>query len=239
MFSQQIVLITGVSRGIGKGLAHSFLQEGAQVYGICRSTDPIDGLENDRFTQLSGSVTDQAFITSAITEIIARHQKIDVLINNAGVAQDALFQTMSFAQFDHVLSTNFLGTLHLTQAVLPHMQKAQKGKIINMVSQSGVSGREGQANYACSKGAIIGLTRTVARQYGKDGIYCNALSPTFISTDMIDHIPQSIIEPVLSHTALGRVGSVQEISDATLYLASTASNYQTGAVVRLDGGLAV
>ncbi|AXQ98541.1 SDR family NAD(P)-dependent oxidoreductase [Pseudoalteromonas piscicida] len=243
MFTGKTVVVTGVSKGIGKGIALAFLQGGARVYGICRTQTPIVELHKPeyqaRFTQQSGNITDSEFVNSAIRQAISDTGRVDVLVNNAGITDDSLFSQMSYDAFHNVLDINFKGTLLCCQAVLPVMTKQGAGKIINMVSQSGISGREGQANYATSKGAIIGLTRTIARQYGHCGIYCNALAPTFIATDMIDDIPASIINPVLKHTALGRVGSVKEIADATLYLASCASNYQTGNVLRLDGGLAV
>ncbi|WP_440055545.1 SDR family NAD(P)-dependent oxidoreductase [Pseudoalteromonas sp. T1lg65] len=239
MFSKQTVVVSGVSRGIGKGIAQAFLAQGATVFGICRSTTPISGLQHERFTQLSGDITDRGFIDAVVNQAIADTGSIDVLVNNAGITKDNLFSHMSYDEFHQVLSTNFIGTLNCCQAVLPRMVRQGTGKIVNMVSQSGISGREGQANYATSKGAIIGLTRTIARQYGHCGIYCNALAPTFIATDMIDDIPEAVIRPVLRHTALGRVGTVSEIADATLYLSSSASNYQTGSVLRLDGGLAV
>lgn len=155
MFTGKTVVVTGVSKGIGKGIALAFLQGGARVYGLCRTQTPITELHQPeyeaRFVQQSGNIIDCEFVNAAIRRAVNDTGRVDVLVNNAGVTQDSLFSQMSYDAFHDVLDINFKGTLQCCQAVLPVMTKQSAGKIINMVSQSGISGREGQANYATSK----------------------------------------------------------------------------------------
>lgn len=232
----KVVLITGTSRGIGLGLAQAFLAQGAKVFGLCRSKDVAEELAQPNYAQFSGSVDDPEFVEETVARIIAQHQRIDVLVNNAGITRDNLLQTMSRDDFNAVMRVNFIGTFTLCQAVLPHMQHAGQGRIVNLVSLSGVSGREGQANYAASKGAVIGMTRMLARRYGESGIYCNALAPALIATEMADVMPQNKVRPVLAHTSLGRVGQVSEVANWVLFLATPRAGYCNGQVIKLDGG---
>ncbi|MCO7190822.1 MULTISPECIES: SDR family oxidoreductase [unclassified Pseudoalteromonas] len=232
----KVVLITGTSRGIGLALAQAFLAQGARVFGLCRSKDVAEELTQPNYVQFSGSVDDPEFVEATVARIIARHQRIDVLVNNAGITRDNLLQTMSRDDFNAVMQVNFVGAFSLCQAVLPHMQRAGQGRIVNLVSLSGVSGREGQANYAASKGAVIGMTRMLARRYGESGIYCNALAPALIATEMADVMPQNKARPVLAHTSLGRVGQVSEVADWVLFLATPRAGYCNGQVIKLDGG---
>jgi 3-oxoacyl-[acyl-carrier protein] reductase len=239
MFSNKVVIVTGVSRGIGKTIAKNFLENNAVVYGICRSDFINDELNSERFFLKVGSITDIDFVALTIHHIIKTHGKLDVLVNNAGITSDNLLSTMTDDQWRSVLDINFVGTFNMCQQVLSQFERQSSGKIVNLVSMSGVFGREGQINYATSKGAVIGLTRSISRQYGGSGIYCNAIAPALVDTDMITDMPEKITAPILKHTSVPRKGNTEDVAQTVLFLSSAKSDYQNGSVTRLDGGFLI
>ncbi|KZN49809.1 SDR family NAD(P)-dependent oxidoreductase [Pseudoalteromonas luteoviolacea] len=239
MFKEKVVIVSGCSKGIGLEICQQYLAEGAKVYGIARSSVPEELQSNPNFTWLQGSISDSRFVLDSIATIKARDERIDILVNNAGINHDSLIQLMALEDWQKVLTTNLKGTFNLCQQVLPIFKAQQFGRIINMVSKSGVVGREGQINYATSKGAIIGMTRTIAREYGKDNILCNAVAPGLIETQMVDSAEQSIVAPIIDCTSVRRMGQCSEVARTVLHLTSDAPNYQNGEVIHLDGGFLI
>lgn len=241
MFANKVVLVTGATRGIGLAIAHAFVQEGAMVIGTyLRGEAAAEALENacqaGTLKLYKGSVIDGTCMCDLATDITKQYGNIDILVNNAGIARDNFITQMTDEEWDDVFSTNFLGTYNCTQAVLPHMVRQGWGKIVNMISVTGVFGREAQVNYGTSKGCIIGLTRLLARQYGPRRIHVNALSPGMTSTEMLTQVPQSKIQNFVRFTSLKRVAEPEEVARATLFLSHSNSDYLTGAVIKMDGG---
>lgn len=243
LLADKIAIVTGATRGIGKEIVHSFVQQGAFVIGIYANNDvaarKIESELNhngETVLYLKGSVNDQVFVQSAIDEVIKRFGRIDILVNNAGINRDQFIFKMPEDDWNQVISTNFSGTFYLCQAVLPYMEQQGKGKIINVVSVTGVVGREAQTNYGASKGAVIGLTRLLARKYHPKGISINAIAPGMIDTEMIHHVPEDKLSNFLSFTNAKRLGTAKEVANNVIYLATDLSGYVTGTVLKVDGG---
>lgn len=242
-FHEKVIFVTGITRGIGRAVALSFIAEGAIVAGIYLNSDEA-ALELKQDVQASGgrinlykgSVTNRAFVSDVFRDVYQTYGRVDVLVNNAGRTNDQMALRMSEEQWNDVVGTNLIGTSICTQEVVPYMIKQGSGHIVNVVSVSGVYGRESQTNYAASKGAVIGLTRLLARRYAADGICVNALAPGIIDTDMALSIPEDKLADILRHTVSGRLGTVEEVATAILYLASSHSAYMTGHVLKMDGG---
>lgn len=243
IFRDKVIVITGVTRGIGKAAALRFIAEGAAVAGIYKSSDEAahelqhcireDG---GRIHLYKGSVTNREFVADAIRNVYETYGRVDVLINNAGRTDDQMALLMSEEQWNDVICTNFVGTCNCSQEVLPYMVKQGGGRIVNVVSVSGVYGREAQTNYATSKGAVMGLTKLLARQYAANGICVNAIAPGMIETDMAQSVPEDKLAQFLRHTATGRLGTVEEIAAAIVYLASPLASYTAGHTLKIDGG---
>jgi 3-oxoacyl-[acyl-carrier protein] reductase len=183
-----------------------------------------------------GSITDRDFVRQMMEQVAADYGRIDVLINNAGIVSDNFTSQMSLAEWDRVFRTNFEGTYICCQEAIPYMERQGGGKIVNVISVTGVLGREAQTNYGASKGSIIGLTRMLARRYASQGIYVNAIAPGMIQTEMIGHVPQDKLNNFLAHTDLKRLGSAREIADSVLFLSGEMSDYIAGSVLKVDGG---
>lgn len=243
LLADKIAIVTGATRGIGKEVVQSFVQQGAFVIGIYANNDvaarEIESELNrngQTVLYLKGSVIDQAFVQSAIDEVIKRFGRIDILVNNAGINRDQFIFKMPEDDWNQVISTNFSGAFYLCQAVLPYMEQREKGKIINVVSITGVVGREAQTNYGTSKGAIIGLTRLLARKYNPKGISINAIAPGMIDTEMIHHVPEEKLSNFLRFTNAKRLGTAKEVAQNVIYLSTDLSDYVTDTVLKVDGG---
>jgi 3-oxoacyl-[acyl-carrier protein] reductase len=182
-------------------------------------------------------VTDRAACDRVVEEVIAKHQRIDVLVNNAGITKDGLIMNMEDDQFDAVMNTNLKGAFYMVRAASRHMVRARKGRIINISSFSGLSGNAGQANYAAAKGALNALTKSVAKELGKRGVLVNAIAPGFIKTDMTDVLPDALKDGVKQLIPLQRFGTPAEIAGVVRFLAGPDSAYVTGQVISADGGL--
>ncbi|CAH1195480.1 3-oxoacyl-[acyl-carrier-protein] reductase FabG [Paenibacillus plantiphilus] len=242
-FHNKVIVITGVTRGIGRAAALRFIAEGAAVAGIYVSSDDA-ALElqqhiqanGGRMSLYKGSVTNREFIANAFNDIYQSYGRMDVLVNNAGRANDGMALLMPEEQWNDVVSTNFIGVCNCAQEAIPYLVKQAGGSIVNVVSVSGVYGREAQTNYAASKGAVIGLTKLLARRYASEGIRVSALAPGMIDTEMAQHVPEDKLAEFLRHTASGRLGSAEEIADAIAYLAGPLAAYTTGQVLKIDGG---
>ncbi len=239
----KLALITGSGRGIGKEIASCFAKEGADLI-IC---DVQAELVDKTVKELSATgVKVQGFVndvtnlnqtTEMINKILDKFAKIDILVNNAGITRDNLILKMSEDDWDKVIAVNLKGTFNCIKALTRSFLKQRQGKIINLASIIGIIGNAGQANYAASKAGIIGLTKATAREFGSRKINVNAIAPGFIQTAMTDKLPKEVQEKMLAQIPLGRFGKPKDVADLCLFLASEDSNYITGQVFIIDGGM--
>ena len=241
----QIVLITGSGRGIGKEIAVTFAREGATV--IISDINPqIAQATAAEFTQAGYSATSFACdvtktesIEDMTNKILDKHGRIDILVNNAGITRDNLVLRMTEMEWDAVLNTNLKGTFICTKAVVKHMMKARKGKIINIASIIGIVGNAGQANYSASKAGVIGFTKSMAKEFSSRNITSNAVAPGYIQTEMTEKLSEKAKEEIFKHIPLGKLGTPKDVANACLFLASEDANYITGQVIVVDGGMAI
>ena len=238
------VLVTGGSRGIGQACALAFAKEGCKVAISYQGNEEAAQKTLAELTKLGVQakalkfdVADFGACAKAIEDVIAAFGKLDVLVNNAGIAKDGLVMRASEEDWDRSLDVNLKGAFALTKAASRPMMKAKGGSIINLTSIVGEMGNAGQAVYASSKAGLIGLTKSVARELASRNIRVNAVSPGFIDTDMTSAIPEAARTKMLEAIPLSRLGTSQEISDAVLFLASDRSAYITGQVLRVNGGM--
>ncbi|WP_294286987.1 3-oxoacyl-[acyl-carrier-protein] reductase [uncultured Chryseobacterium sp.] len=239
----KVALITGATRGIGKGIAEMYAQQGAKVaFTYAGSVDKARELEAalSSVTQIKGYQSDASDFEAAQTlvdEVIAEFGKIDILINNAGITKDNLLLRMSKEDWDKVINVNLDSVFNLTKAVIKPMMKAKAGSIINMTSVVGISGNAGQANYAASKAGVIGFTKSVALELGSRNIRCNAVAPGFIQTEMTDTLDEKTKEKWNESIPLKKLGQPQDIANACVFLGSEMASYITGQTLNVDGGM--
>jgi 3-oxoacyl-[acyl-carrier protein] reductase len=237
----KIALITGAANGIGFATAKRFDEEGAKVM----LADMDEGAVNQAVAKLNHAepyvinVTDRASIQKTVDTIIAKHHRIDILINNAGITQDARLIKMSEEQFDAVIDVNLKGVFNCTQMVIPHMLEAKKGAIVNASSVVGIYGNFGQTNYSASKFGVIGLTKTWAREFGQKGIRVNAVCPGFIATEMVKAMPENILQSIEQRSWMDRLGTPEEIANVYLFLASDEASYVNGVTIEASGGISL
>ena len=244
LLSGKTAIITGASRGIGRAIAKTFAEQGANVaFTFLSSVEKGKELEKElsAFGVKARGYQSDAANTKAceelVTAVVAEFGTVDVLVNNAGITRDNLLMRMSEAQWDDVMSANLKSVFNLTKAIQRPMLKARKGSIINMTSVVGIEGNAGQANYAASKAGIIGFSKSVAQELGSRNIRCNAVAPGFISTEMTAALDQKVIDAYLEDIPLKRTGTPEEVANLVLYLASDLSSYITGQVIPICGGL--
>jgi len=236
-FKDKVVIVTGGSRGIGKAIAVKFANAGAKV--VVTYKNSIESAEFDsagiKHAQCDASVTGdvQAFVDSVIKD----HGRIDILINNAGLTKDGLLMRMSEADWDAVLNTNAKGVFNFTKAVCRQMISQKQGKIINISSVVGITGNAGQANYAASKAAVIGFTKSIAKELASRNINVNCIAPGYVDTDMTSKLNDTIKQGILQSVPLKRIGSGDDIANAVMFLSSDASAYITGQTLCVDGGM--
>lgn len=237
-------IITGASRGIGHGIALAFAKEGANIaFTYLSSDEKAKALETELSSQgikAKGFKSDAANHKAAedlVNSVVAEFGTVDVLVNNAGITRDTLLMRMSEQQFDEVINANLKSVFNLTKAVIKPMLKAKKGSIINMSSVVGVRGNAGQANYAASKAGIIGFTKSVALELGSRNIRSNAIAPGFIETEMTDVLDPKVVQGWRDAIPLKRGGTVNDVANATLFLASDMSTYITGQCLHVCGGM--
>lgn len=244
MLTGKIALVTGASRGIGKQIAITLAKNGATVIvNYNGSKERADEVVNE-ITAEGGSaeavqcnVSDNDACAEMVKYILDKYKRVDILVNNAGITKDNLVMRMSEEDFDAVIDTNLKGTFHTIHHLYRAFLKQRSGKIINLSSVSGVMGNAGQANYSASKAGVIGLTKSVARELASRGICVNAVAPGFIESDMTDALSEDAKKCILSTIPMGRPGQAQEVADLVLFLAGSSSDYITGQVININGGM--
>jgi 3-oxoacyl-[acyl-carrier protein] reductase len=231
----KICIVTGASRGIGAATVEKFAAEGARVIACDLHDSPVAGAAEC----CAVDVTDRTQVDAMVAGVLARHGRIDVLVNNAGITQDARLLKMTIEQFDAVIDVNLRGVFHCSQAVAAAMVEQGAGVILNASSVVGIYGNFGQTNYAASKFGVIGFTKTWSRELGPKGVRVNAVAPGFIRTPILDTIPERVMQQLREHVPLGRLGQAHEVASVYAFLASDEASYINGAVIEVSGGMTV
>ena len=244
-FKDEIVMVTGSSRGIGKEIAQAFAEEGAIVAIIDVNTELAEATKNEfvekglKAESFTCDVTNFQNVQEIVTKILDKYKRVDILVNNAGITKDNLLLRMSENDWDTVVNVNLRGPFICTKAVTKTMMKARKGRIINIASIIGIRGNAGQANYAATKAGIIGFTKSIARELASRGITANAIAPGYIQTAMTAQLNDSVREELLKQIPLGTLGTAKDVAGACLFLASQEASYITGQTIVVDGGMAI
>ncbi len=243
VLKDNVSIITGGARGIGKAIALKFAEEGSDI--VIGDVNPEALIEAKKELEAKGrsvlakkvDVTNLDEVQKFIQKTLDKFGKINILINNAGITRDGLLVRMNDADWDAVLSVNLKGTFNCTKAAARAMMKQRAGKIVNIASIIGIIGNAGQANYAASKGGVIAFTKSAARELAPRNINVNAIAPGFIETDMTAKLPEGVKELIMKQIPLAKWGSVADVANLALFLVSDASAYITGQVVQVDGGM--
>lgn len=246
MLTGKIALVTGAGRGIGREIALTLAKNGATVIvnynGSKESADAVVA-EIEKYggsaEAVQCNVSDFAASEAFVKQILDKYKKVDILVNNAGVTRDNLIMRMSEADYDAVLDTNLKGAFNMIRHLSRSFIKQRGGKIINISSVSGVLGNAGQANYSASKAGLIGLTKSVAREFASRGINVNAVAPGFIDTDMTKNMTEDAKKELNNMIPMGKMGTTKNIADLVMFLAGEQSDYITGQVICVDGGMCI
>jgi 3-oxoacyl-[acyl-carrier protein] reductase len=243
--SSRVVVITGGSRGIGRALALRFGEEKARI--VIVHYDPDEDASNETLGELGQKgvkaesyKVDVSFFEAAdllFKNIISKYEKIDVLVNNAGITRDTILMRMTEEAWDTVIRVNLKGIFNCTQAVVRPMIKQRSGRIVNISSVVGQIGNAGQSNYAASKAGIMGFTKSVAREVAPRGITVNAVAPGFIDTDMTAVLPEKVRQSFMQQIPIGRIGKPEDVAEAAYWLCSDSAGYITGQVIHVNGGM--
>jgi len=235
--------VTGASRGIGRHIAQRLAADGKHVVLVSRSADSLEAVRNE-ITAAGGEaevracdVGDGQALAEMIDAVASEHGRLDILVNNAGITRDNLLLRMSDEEFDQVILVNLRSAFVACRAAARPMMRGRFGRIVNIGSVTGIVGNSGQANYAAAKAGLVGMTKTIAKEFGGKGITANLIAPGFVETEMIEKIPQQMQDDVLKTLPLRRFGKPEEIAHAVSYLASDLAGYMTGQVMIVDGGL--
>tara|TARA_B100000287_G_scaffold23640_1_gene23133 strand:+ start:131 stop:877 length:747 start_codon:yes stop_codon:yes gene_type:complete len=240
--TKKVALITGASRGIGKEIAKVLAGAGAHVVCLARSENKIKELcvsinnSNGSASYYSCDINDENKFSNIIKSVTAKFGTIDILINNAGITRDSLLLRMSEDNWDLVLNTNLKAIFYTIKTSLRPMFKNKFGRIINITSIVGLTGNQGQANYAAAKSGLIGMTKSVAKEVASRGITVNCIAPGWIDTEMTNDIPEDLRNDLIKNIPIGRIGKPKDIAYAVLFLASEEANYITGQTITVDGG---
>ncbi len=246
MLTGKVALVTGAGRGIGRQIALTLAK--ANAFVIVNYNGSRNNAENvvNEITQSGGraeaiqcNVADAAAADNMVKDVIARHGRVDILVNNAGITRDNLIMRMSEQDFDDVINTNLKGAFHTIRSLSRSFLKQRSGKIINIASVVGITGNAGQANYSASKAGIIGLTKSVAREFATRGICVNAVAPGYIETEMTQALSEEAAKGLMQMIPMGKAGTAQNVADLVLFLAGSGSDYITGQVIGVNGGMAM
>lgn len=246
MLTGKVAIVTGASRGIGKTIAQTLAEAGATVVlnynGSAEAAEQTatdirgrGGMAEAVKCNVSEDTESEAFVKT----VLQKYGRVDILVNNAGITRDNLIVRMTEEEFDAVLDTNLKGAFHMIKHLTRTFMKQRYGKIINISSVSGILGNAGQANYAASKAGLIGLTKSVARELASRNVCVNAVAPGFIRTDMTEKLSETVKDNAVGQIPLGKMGSPEDVAQAVLFLAEEASDYITGQVLCVDGGMAM
>lgn len=243
--ANQVAVVTGAGRGIGRAIALKFAAEGADVACVSRTAENSEKVAGEvralgrKAWAVAVDVTDAAAVGAAGEKILAEAGRVDILVNNAGVTRDGLLMRMSDEDWDVVMATNLRGAFLFTRAFSRSLIKQRSGRIINIASISGLLGNAGQANYSASKAGLIGFTKAVAREVASRGITVNAIAPGFVETDMTAVLKEEMKKEVAKQIPMNTFGQPEDIAHAALYLAGPGGRYVTGQVLTVDGGMAM
>lgn len=238
----KVSIITGSGRGIGRATALKFAVEGAHTIVCDLDGGAVDAVVEEirgKGGEASGFVVDvtrRSSIDDMVAAVRATYGRIDTLVNNAGIVQDARMVNMTDEQFDSVIAVNLKGTYNCAKAVIDAMLAQQSGVILNASSVVGIYGNFGQTNYAASKFGVIGMAKTWAREFGRHGVRCNAICPGMVETDIIKGIPDKVLQAIIDRVPMGRLGKPEEIANTYAFLASDEASYINGAVIEVGGG---
>jgi len=241
--ANQIAVVTGAGRGIGRGIALKFAAAGADVVCVSRTAENAEKAAQElrglgrRAWAHAVDVSDSSAVTAASEKILEETARVDILINNAGITRDGLLMRMSEEDWDIVMETNLKGAFLFTKAFTRTFLKQRSGRIINVASVIGLIGNAGQCNYAASKAALIGFTKSIARELASRHITVNALAPGFIETDMTAVLTPEVRKGILEQIPLNHFGNAEDIANAALFLAGPGARYITGQVLSVDGGM--
>jgi 3-oxoacyl-[acyl-carrier protein] reductase len=241
----KVAIITGSARGIGQATALKFATEGARVVVCDLDRKAVDEVVAEivaaggQAVGFTVNVTDKASIAAMVKGVTDKYGRIDVLVNNAGIVDDAMFRKMSDEQFDRVIDVNLKGTYNCARAVVDIMIAQNAGVILNASSVVGIYGNFGQTNYAASKFGVIGMAKTWARELGRKGIRANAVCPGFVETTILKSIPEKVMQAMIDRVPLGRLAKPEEIANTYAFLASDEASYINGAVIEVSGGATV
>ncbi len=240
MLEGKIAIVTGASRGIGAAIVKRLADDGATVVAVARSVESCEGAALCQKVDVS----DSAQVDACVKSVIEKFGRVDILVNNAGITKDGLLMRMSDDDWDRVVDINLKGTFLFTRAVARPMMKNRGadgaqlgGSIVNIASVVGITGNAGQANYTASKGGVIALTKTVAKELGSRNVRCNAVAPGFVVSAMTDKLPEDVKKQYAATIPLGRFGTVADIANCVAWLAGDQSSYVTGQVISVNGGM--
>ena len=243
MLNEKLVLVTGASRGIGRAIAFTLGEAGATVIGTATSDEGAASIskifnENNIFGKgMKLNVNDNEQMAALFKSITEDYGSVDILINNAGITRDNILVRMKEDEWDDIINTNLTSVYKMSKSVVRGMIKKKSGRIISITSVVGAMGNAGQSNYAAAKAGIMGFTKSLAREVGVRGITVNAIAPGFIETDMTDSLPENQKEMLASQIPMGRLGTVNEVAQAVLFLAGDSGSYITAQTLHINGGM--